>query len=418
MNIFRLERQPRWILSIGLAASSAFFASCSSNGSAPNSQSFEPATSSRRAEDRAASSYQVIYRFSGRPGGAQGPWAGLINVDGTLYGTTFLGGASGVGTVFSVTPSGTETVLHSFGSSDGIFPKAGLINVKGTLYGATFSGGASDDGTVYHVSTSGAEGVLYSFTGGSDGESPYAGLFDSKGSLVGTTFFGGDNSKCRPGCGTIYKVNNATGAKTLLYSFAGAPDGARPQSGFVSNNGSLYGTTAGGGEFDKGTVFSLSPTGPESVVHSFKGGADGAQPEAGLINVNGTMYGTTYAGGASGLGTVFKITASGTETVLHSFSGGTDGAHPQAGLINVKGTLYGTTAGGGESGYGTVYSISTSGEETVLHTFGGIPDGALPLAGRLVNVNGTLYGTTYGGGKAAAVCADGTGCGTVFALTP
>jgi uncharacterized repeat protein (TIGR03803 family) len=87
----------------------------------------------------------------------------------------------------------------------------------------------------------------------------------------------------------------------------------------------------------------------------------------------------------------------------------------------VNGTLYGTTSAGGGtgcysgSGCGTVYSVSPTGSEAVLHTFGGSPDGSTPYAG-LIDVNGTLYGTTAGGG--AARCRVYGGCGTVFALTP
>jgi uncharacterized repeat protein (TIGR03803 family) len=95
------------------------------------------------------------------------------------------------------------------------------------------------------------------------------------------------------------------------------------------------------------------------VLYSFKGGSeDGEYPEAGLINVKGTLYGTTYDGGANGDGTVFAITTSGAETVLHSFKGGSgDGEDPEAGLLNVKGTLYGTTFEGGANGDGTVFSL-------------------------------------------------------------
>jgi uncharacterized repeat protein (TIGR03803 family) len=93
-------------------------------------------------------------------------------------------------------------------------------------------------------------------------------------------------------------------------------------------------------------------------------------------------------------------------SVLHSFGAGSgDGTLPAAGLIGVHATLYGTTAEGGEhcrrGGCGTVFAITTSGTETVLHSFKGKPegDGSRPQAG-LTNVNGTLYGTTYGGGRA------------------
>ncbi len=74
---------------------------------------------------------------------------------GTLYGTTSWGraygsGTSSGGTVFSITTSGKEKVLHSFGKgSDGADPRAGLIHVNGTLYGTTAEGGAHGDGTVF-----------------------------------------------------------------------------------------------------------------------------------------------------------------------------------------------------------------------------------------------------------------------------
>jgi uncharacterized repeat protein (TIGR03803 family) len=78
--------------------------------------------------------------------------------------------------------------------------------------------------------------------------------------------------------------------------------------------------------------------------------------------VKGRLYGTTAGGGASsgctGCGTVFRITLSGEEKVLHSFAGGSDGAVPKAGLIDVGGTLYGTTSDGGTSKTGTVFALT------------------------------------------------------------
>jgi uncharacterized repeat protein (TIGR03803 family) len=180
-------------------------------------------------------------------------------------------------------------------------------------------------------------------------------------------------------------------------------------------NGTFYGTTTEGGTYNKGTVFSITPVGKEKVLYSFGGGTDGAFPESGLIDVKGTLYGTTQGGGShvgeacikGGCGTVFSITPGGKETVLYSFRGGTDGEFPSAGLIDVNGTLYGTTSGGaGQYGDGTVFSVTPGGNEKVLHNFGGA-DGQEPLA-TLLNVNGTLYGTTYAGGG---------GLGTVFSIT-
>jgi uncharacterized repeat protein (TIGR03803 family) len=125
------------------------------------------------------------------------------------------------------------------------------------------------------------------------------------------------------------------------------------------------------------------------VLLSFMG-ADGKYPEASLTDVNGTLYGTTDYGGQESLGTVFAITPSGTQTVVHSFKGSPkDGALPEAGLVNVNGTLYGTTTFGGgkgcggEDGCGTVFAITPSGKEMVLHSFGRSGDGAYPQAALL-----------------------------------
>ena len=70
---------------------------------------------------------------------------------GTLYGTTEGGGTYGKGTVFSMSLTGSdEKVLHSFGhGSDGSTPLAGLIDVNGTLYGTISAGGKHGDGTVF-----------------------------------------------------------------------------------------------------------------------------------------------------------------------------------------------------------------------------------------------------------------------------
>ena len=60
----------------------------------------------------------------------------LHDVGGTLYGTTFVGGAYYGGTVYTISASGTVTVVHSFGGpGDGANPYAPVISVAGTLYG-------------------------------------------------------------------------------------------------------------------------------------------------------------------------------------------------------------------------------------------------------------------------------------------
>jgi len=353
-----------------------------------------------RAQARPA--YAVVYSFKGGTDGAN-PYAGLISVKGTLYGTTGRGGKKKGGTAFAIRASGGETVLHRFDGKNGARPDAALLDVNGTFYGTTIFGGHGE-GTVFAITTSGEETVLHSFGGSVDGGDPVAGLINIKGTLYGTTYIGGAN-----GYGTVFKITTS-GAETVIHNFGGGSvDGENPDAGLISIKGTLYGTTYFGGANGYGTVFKITRSGGESVLHSFAGGSgDGEKPDAGLININGALYGTTEVGGTSNAGTVFSITTSGKETVLYSFAGEPDGANPYAALINVNGTLCGTTAGGGASNDGTVFSITTSGKETVLYSFAGEPDGANPYAG-LLDVKGTLYGTTYAGGA--------YGSGTVFSLT-
>jgi uncharacterized repeat protein (TIGR03803 family) len=350
-------------------------------------------------------SYESIFSFNGSDG--SDPYAAMIDVNGTLYGTTASGGAIGVGTIFRITTSGTEKAIHSFKSSmDGANPYAHLTLVHGMLYGTTVYGGPSSCGTVFRVTTSGAEKVLHAFKGPNDGCNPYAALLDVGGELYGTTDADGAN-----GVGTVFKITTS-GNEKLLYAFkGGSSDGANPQAGLTNVKGTLFGTTYGGGPSGDGTVFKVTTTGTEKMLHAFKG-SDGKNPSSSLLAVNDNLYGTTVSGGAKGLGTVFVVSTSGTEKVLHSFRGGTDGAGPElTGLIDVNGTLYGVTKEGGTRDNGTIFKITTSGKETVLYRFQGQSDGDGETPhGTLTNVKGALFGTTTYGGSG--------GAGTVYKITP
>ena len=205
----------------------------------------------------------VLYSFTCGIDGAY-PYAGLIaDGAGNLYGTTSGGGASYAGTAFKLSPSGTETVLYSFtGGTDGGHPYAGLIaDGGGNLYGTTGGGGALNAGTVFKLSPSGTETVLYSFACSADGASPYAGLIaDSAGNLYGTSLGG-----CAASNGTVFKVTPS--GMTVLYSFTGGADGALPYAGLIADSaGNLYGTTYSGGTAFVGTVFKLTGTGFVTTV--------------------------------------------------------------------------------------------------------------------------------------------------------
>ncbi len=149
----------------------------------------------------AGGGFKALYSFKGNPDG-QNPYAGLVTVKGTLYGTTELGGKYDFGVLYRVSTSGAEQVLHTFGNAsiiDGSDPYGTLIVLNGTLYGTTYYGGhaPADYGTVYKASTGGVEHIVCSFTS-SQGEFPYAGVVALNGELYGTTHQGG-----KRGYGTV-----------------------------------------------------------------------------------------------------------------------------------------------------------------------------------------------------------------------
>jgi uncharacterized repeat protein (TIGR03803 family) len=367
--------------------------------------------------------YTSLYNFLGHPSDGAAPEAGLINVGGTLYGVTYGAGEYSAGTVFKITTTGQESVLYNFGASaaDGKSPVGSLLDVDGTLYGTTFQGGTNGKGTVFKVTPAGQESVLYNFSGQpNDGDGPAAGLINVGGTLYGTTAYGGTS-----GNGTAFKITTA-GHESVLYNFGvSKSDGETPQENLLDAGGTLYGTTYLGGASGEGTVFALTTAGQERVLHSFAGAPDGAGPAGALVAVGGTLYGTTVEGGEGrcDCGTVFSITAAGKENVLYSFgSSPKDGQYPYAGLISVGDALYGTTdTGGAPHGTisGTVFKITTRGRETVLYRFGAQPgDGSEPRT-PLLAVGGTLYGTAFEGGKEINHCrAFPRGCGTVFSIAP
>jgi uncharacterized repeat protein (TIGR03803 family) len=259
--------------------------------------------------------FTTLYSFKGGTDGSE-PASALLLRRGDLYGTTVLGG-SGYGTVYKLNiESKVETVLHRFTGADGSGPKYGnlLMDKAGNLYGTTTYGGGSGCfgggcGTVWKLSATGEETVLHSFTGGSDGSSLFEQslAMDTENNLYGTAEEGGAHN-----AGIVFKVNITSKIETVLYSFTGGSDGSLPASGiFRARNGRLFGTTELGGDSGFGTVFVLKGT-QETVLHSFDNN-DGAYPFTSLLGMSGAapgvakLWGVTNGGGQHNVGTVFSL---------------------------------------------------------------------------------------------------------------
>jgi uncharacterized repeat protein (TIGR03803 family) len=288
-------------------------------------------------------------------------------------------GDTGCGTVFAVTTSGKERVVYRFKwGSDGAAPIVGLAVLHGALYGVTWVGGlktvcanflSKGCGTVFEVSTSGNERVLHRFKGRKDGALPEGRLLARDGELFGTANKGGNRGCGGAGCGTIFKVD-AAGAAQVVYRFEGGSDGGNPSAGMISIGGALYGTTTQGGsgceESGCGTIFKATTSGQETTLYRFKGPPDGLYPLSSLVAVSGKLYGVTFSGGtvcipgSSGYdgGTAFEADTSGIESVLHRFKCRGSGRFPAGALLPLGGQLYGATTYGGRRGDGTLFALS------------------------------------------------------------
>jgi uncharacterized repeat protein (TIGR03803 family) len=194
----------------------------------------------------------------------------FVDSSGNFWGTTTNGGAQNLGVVFSYNPStGALKTVYTFkGGKDGAHPSSALIaDSAGNLYGVTLNGGGSTKcsegcGTIYKLSPTGQEEVLHRFTGIRDGAAPSGKLtIDASGNLYGTAQKSG--APCVPpyklGKGTVFELMSNHTFETLfsLRDETGEPQ--KPAAGvFFDSVGNLYGITELGGGSDKGALFKLA----------------------------------------------------------------------------------------------------------------------------------------------------------------
>jgi uncharacterized repeat protein (TIGR03803 family) len=430
--------------------------------------------------------FQTLRVFSGAPDAAN-PFSPLrVASDGNLYGLTIFGGTSNNGAIIKVVPgTGEVSVAQSFaGTVNGYYPGwGGLTEVGGVLYGTTENGGVNAGGTIFSYPLSGGAIVVRHSFNYHTGYSPIGGLTLVGGLLYGTTPYmtGGPGSGCGAAAcgGSVFQFNPSTNAVVNLHNFSVTDGNQSHATVILGPDGALYGTTVLGGSAGAGVIFKKVIGGAFSLLHTFSGGAEGHSSRGEIIpGPDGNVYGTTEGGGNANRGTVFKMTPAGVVTTLHHFKDLGDGLVPGAGLLlasdglfygpsaaisggayyfNVQifkvsaaggdlsvvrvfnantegyginrliqlgdGLLYGTAENGGASGHGTIFKMTTAGVVSMLHTFAGgaggsAPDGALVLA-----TDGMLYGTTrsggnFNGGTIFRINTTGTGYQVVHHLNP
>ncbi|NMM50224.1 choice-of-anchor tandem repeat GloVer-containing protein [Marinigracilibium pacificum] len=345
--------------------------------------------------DTDGTDFSVLHNFSNSNG--SNPTGELLLSGGVLYGVSKSGGTNGDGVIFKINTDGTSyLVIHNFNQSlTGAVPSAGLIEVSGVLYGTTYNGGANGSGTIFKIEKDGSMmSVIADLP--SDAKNPSTSLtYTSDGYLFGTTDNGGSND-----AGSFFKVQ-PNGANFEVFKIFSETNGADPSSAIIElNSTEILGTTLTGGANDAGVLYKVKKDGTGyTKLLEF-------DPSSGYASPNGNIYKTSLntlvislSQNSSSLiqnpyGGVLQVNLSGlisTEYYLPS----TGGFDLQSGIIKAaNGKYYGVTTRGGEYDLGVIFSMDTDGsnyqEIIELNT----TTGGNALTGILEHSNGKMYVVT------------------------
>jgi uncharacterized repeat protein (TIGR03803 family) len=324
--------------------------------------------------------------------------------DTQLLAMTFEGGAIGAGTIVKININGDSLeVLHHFTYSDGANPYGTMVQASdGFLYGMTSQGGTSSypHGVLFKMRADGTEYVVLHQFANETGENPFGSLIQtSDGSLVGMTYAGGTYN-----LGTIFKINTDGSAYTVLHSFDLVHGGIPISCTLMqATDGTLFGMTTWGGFWQFGTIFKIQIDGTGfTMLYNLDGIPQGALVQG----ADNSLFGVTPEGGSNGVGTIFRISPAGTNyTELFHFNN-INGRFPVGQLVIAgDGTMYGTTPGGGPyfengavQGGGTLYKINADGTgHSILHNFTDTT-GIIP-GGNVIIYQNKLFGYTRFGGQ-------------------
>ncbi len=357
--------------------------------------------------DPVTSNYNIEKVFNNSDG--KNPFGSMtLSSDGKFYGTTFQGGVSDAGVIFSFDPStGSFIKLKDFGTDImGQRPSGHLLKAAdGKLYGMTPFGGLYDLGVIYSFDPAVSVYKKLMDFDSSNGANPFGGFIqDTDGKLYAMTNKGGSNDG-----GVLFSFDPATSTYTKLNDF-GKGDGDNPYGSLMkASNGKLYGLTSNDGKYGYGSIFSFDRSSLAFTKLFDFNYKNGGNPYGSLVQAaNGKLYGITNQGG-NGYVTRYDTTGAGvifsfdpvklTYTKIKDFDYYNDGGFSYGSFIKAtNGKLYALTNRGGTADYGIMFSL-----DPLTNTFNKLNDfdgenGADPYGNLMQASDGKLYGATYDGG--------------------
>ncbi|WP_026223465.1 choice-of-anchor tandem repeat GloVer-containing protein [Methylosarcina fibrata] len=258
--------------------------------------------------------FSVLYTFSPGSDAGYDPSGGLtLGSDGKFYGATCGGGNSG-GTFYRIDLSGNLTVLHSFGTSGeyDFCPASELVQASdGSFYGVTGGQLSYDiDHLVFKIDPAWNYSVLHYFLvsnqynqGNPDDPYPTRLFQGSDGNIYGV----GNSNIYGIGANWVYRLESS-GTATVLYQ----PDAATiPYLSLLiqGSDSNFYGTTYSSADSGIGIVFKLDPSWNYSILYEFDADDPAGTSIVGLVQADdGSLYGTTSGGGTYNGGIIFRLT--------------------------------------------------------------------------------------------------------------
>ncbi len=334
---------------------------------------------------------------------------GLVQAsNGLLYGTSRSGGANSAGTIFSLSTTGVLTALYAFPSGSGTTNSSAVappvLGPDGKIYGVTYGGGASNLGSAYAYEIGVGYSLLTSFTSTTAaGRLPVCLAMGSDGNLYGASSFGGQNFT-----GAIFGLSTA-GTFGFTKAVESSP-GTIPTRVSQTADGTLYWMTNDGGPSNFGQVWRKPAAANASVLAALNGTVSNPARSAVLLPaLDGNFY--FMSSNASGVGALVRVSPAGASTRLATFTSGTagTGTSPQGYLVqSADGTFYGTAFAGGTNGEGTVFKYTTAGGLVALASMATATTGRAPTD-VVLGGDGNIYAISTAGAGAT---------GAVFSVTP